>query len=139
MRMFARTPPKYSVVGILCCVRDLTFCERRMFLFESVRDTVCKNAVRSKSKNIRQSIFYASFGSGRRSRDKNSITFCSFRLLPLPTSLYLYNYDVIMFRERECVKLLAVSTSKQSKLPVLVNLSIQQSYILCRKAFKLLA
>ena len=44
MRTFARMLPKSSLVGILCCVRDLTFCERQMFLFESVREIVCKNA-----------------------------------------------------------------------------------------------
>ena len=44
VRTFARTLPKCSLVGILRCVRDFTFCERRMFLFESVRETVRKNA-----------------------------------------------------------------------------------------------
>ena len=66
----------------------------------------------NKNKNIRPSIFYASLGSDRRSRDENYITFCSVRLLPLPTFLYSYNYDVITFRERECVKLLAATTTE---------------------------
>ena len=68
MKTFARTLPKCSLVGILCCVRDLTFCERRMFLFESVRETVKPFArtLPNRTRTFWQSIFSASFGSDRR-------------------------------------------------------------------------
>ena len=46
---------------ILCCSW-----KRRKFLFGSVRENVRKNAPEP-NKNIRQSTFYASFGSDRRS------------------------------------------------------------------------
>ena len=56
MRTFARTLPKCPLVGILCCVRDLFFCERRMFLCESVRETVRKNATEQEHFGSRYSL-----------------------------------------------------------------------------------
>ena len=74
VRTFARTLPKCSLVGILCCVRDL---------FSANAECSCSRAfvkpfartLPNRTRTFCRSIFSASFGSDRRSCEHKYFTF----------------------------------------------------------------
>ena len=84
--MFARTlqnrtrtfVSRYSML-LSGVIGDPIFVREQAFVFRSVRENVRKNATEP-NKNIRQSIFFASFGSDRRSYEQNYVTPCIVRL-----------------------------------------------------------
>ena len=102
VRTFARTLPKCSLVGILCCVRDFTFCERRMFLFESVRDTVRKNAPEP-NKNISAVDILCFFREQSEIAQTKHVTSCIVRMLlfltffSTSTSSTMVALDLLLF------------------------------------------
>ena len=86
VRTFARTlqnrtrtfVSRYSML-LSGVIGDRILVRERAFVFGSVRENVRKNATEP-NKNIRQSIFFASFGSDRRSYEQNYVTPCIVRL-----------------------------------------------------------
>ena len=86
VRTFARTLQnrtrtfvnRYSML-LSGVIGDRILVREQAFVFGSVRENVCKNATEP-NKNIRQSIFFASFGSDPRSFEQNYVTPCIVRL-----------------------------------------------------------